>query len=69
MMHTWFLLVERAVSALERIADSVERRVSSPPAGKARRGLREARAPRRDALVPNELDRARAKKTLNKLGY
>jgi len=62
-------LLDRAVSAVERIAAALERREPAPRPRGVRRGLRAAKKPPSDMIVPTDLDRARAAKALKRLGY
>jgi hypothetical protein len=62
-------LLERSVSAIERIAAALERREPASRPRSVRRGLRASRKPPSEVIVPTDLDRARAAKALKRLGY
>jgi hypothetical protein len=62
-------LLERSVSAIERIASALERREPAARPRSFRRGLRAPKKPPSEVIVPTELDRARAAKALKRLGY
>lgn len=62
-------LLERSVSAIERIAAALERREPAARQRAVRRGLRAPRKRQSEEIVPTDLDRARAAKALKRLGY